>query len=162
MKIPKHDLRCTAAPPQVGMCGCKLWTACKIQFRKMWDVCACGEFLDLQSAITILQFSVRSLNKIGHNSLIFNELCKLFSPSYSSRNILTRFVHFATLLVISTVIEIFWQIYFLEMILFEIVALAVTSCHHQESKLWAVVGFIPNLNKKSWDIYIIIINLRRD
>ena len=37
----------------------------------MCNVHACGEFLDVQSAITILQVSLQILDKIGPNSLIF-------------------------------------------------------------------------------------------
>ena len=63
MKIPKPELRCAAAPLQVVMCVQN--PICKM----------CGAFLDVQSAIAILQFSLWSLNKLGPDSLIFfNEL----------------------------------------------------------------------------------------
>ena len=74
MKIPKHDLRCAAAPLQVAMWGRNLQCACEIQFGKMCDVHACSAFSGVRSVITILQVSLQSLNKSGPDSLIFFNL----------------------------------------------------------------------------------------
>ena len=69
-----HDLRFAAAPLQVVMCGCKWRSVCEIHLVKC-AMCVhavrMGEFSGVQSAITILQFSLRSLNRRGPDSLIF-------------------------------------------------------------------------------------------
>ena len=58
----------------------------------MCNVHACGEFLDVRSAITILQVSLQIFNKIVPNSLIF------FNDFFQSSKITQKVKHFTYVL----------------------------------------------------------------